>query len=269
MIRILGFKGIFRKSHALFKTLLPVLVAALFLSSCGDGSTGSSSDSDREKICYEDYVRSYPDLLSAYRASESSKTIKDWGKTHYDGSGFAEGRIAPIDNCGSEGEFKKSSDYGYLFEHNAYRLNGLTVRWPTVNVTVSGANSRSWRKVIRRWPAINFQFVESNGNISIRYVDSNDWCGNAISYRSSSGAILACDVQINRKIEIGSDRTCRDHRDVVAHEVGHCIGFFGHTTDGSIMDTAVGENQSLTRPVRDMINLLYSLPPGTDIKPYL
>ena len=138
-----------------------------------------------------------------------------------------------------------------------------------INVTVSGANSRSWRKVIRRWPAINFQFVEANGNISIRYVDSNDWCGNAISYRTSSGTILACDVQINRKLEISSNRTCRDHRDVVAHEVGHCIGFFRHTTDGSIMDAAVGENQSLTRPVRDMINLLYSLPPGTDIKPYL
>jgi hypothetical protein len=143
------------------------------------------------------------------------------------------------------------------------------VRWPTTDVTVSGADSSSWRKVIRRWPAVNFQFVESNGNINIRYVDSNDWCGNTTFYRTSFGTIIACDVQINRKIEISGNRTCRDHRDVVAHEVGHCIGFFRHTSDGSIMDAAFGEDQSLTRPERDMISLLHPQPPGTDIKPYL
>ena len=167
------------------------------------------------------------------------------------------------------GYVPEGADYDYLFEHNAYRLDGLTVRWPKESITVSGANSKSWQKAIRRWPAVNFQFVPSNGDISIRYVDSNDWCGNAISHRTSAGEIVYCDVQINRKIEVSRNRTCRDHRDVVAHEVGHCIGFFKHTSDGGIMDSTVGANQTLTRAVRDMINLLYSLPPGTDIKRHL
>jgi hypothetical protein len=115
---MLVFKGVFRKSRVLFKTFLPLAADVLLLTSCGDGSASSNSDSDRERICYGDYVRSYPDLLSAYRSSESGKAIEDWGKTHYDGSGFAEGRIVPIDDCGSEKEFKKDADYDYLFEHN-------------------------------------------------------------------------------------------------------------------------------------------------------
>ena len=160
----------------------------------------------------------------------------------------------------------EDADFDYLFKHNAYRLNGLTARWPTQTITVSGANSKSWQKAIRRWPAINFRFVASDGDINIRYFESNDWCGNAISHRTSAGTIDYCEVQINRKIEISRNRTCRDHRDVVMHEVGHCIGFFRHTSDGGIMDATVGADQTLTRPVRDMINLLYSLPPGTDIK---
>jgi len=269
MIRMRGFKNAFRMSRILCVNFLPAASAILLLTSCGDGSINSNLDSDLENFCYEDYVRSYPDLLSAYNSSKSGKTIENWGKVHYDGIGSAEGRIVPINNCGSQKDLKSDADYAYLFKHNAHRLDGLTARWPTVNITVSGANSASWRKAIRRWPAVNFQFVESNGNISIRYIDSNDRCGNAITYRTSSGTILACDIEINRKIEIGRNRTCRDHRDVVAHEIGHCIGFFGHTSDGSIMDARVGENQALTRPVRNMINLLYSLPPGTDIKPYL
>ena len=269
MIRMRGFNNAFRTSRILCKNFLPATSAILILTSCGDGSIHSNLDSDLEKVCYEDYVRSYPDLLRAYSSSETKKTIEDWGKMHYKRIGFAEGRITPINSCGNQKDLKSSADYTYLFKHNAHRLDGLTARWPTVNITVSGANSASWRKAIRRWPAVKFQFVESNGNISIRYMDSNDRCGSAITYRTSSGKILACDIEINRQLEIGRNRTCRDHRDVVTHEIGHCIGFFGHTSDGSIMDARVGENQTLNRQVRDMINLLYSLPPGTDIKPYL
>ena len=269
MIRMRGLKNAFRTSRILCKNVLPAASAILILTSCGDGSINSNLDSDLEKVCYEDYVRSYPDLLSAYGSSETEKTIEDWGKVHYNRIGFKEGRIAPINSCGNQKGLKAGADYAYLFKHNAHRLDGLTARWASVNITVSGANSASWRKAIRRWPAVKFQFVESNGNISIRYIDSNDQCGNAITYRTSSGTILACDIEINKKIEIGRNRTCRDHRDVVAHEIGHCIGFFGHTSDGSIMDAKVGENQTLTRPVRNMIKLLYSLPPGTNIKPYL
>ena len=42
--------------------------------------------------CYGDYVRSYPDLLAAYKASGGGQSIGDWGKSHYEGSGLAEGR---------------------------------------------------------------------------------------------------------------------------------------------------------------------------------
>ena len=57
----------------------------------------------------------------------------------------------------------------------------------------------------------------------------------------------------------------------VSHEVGHCIGFKRHATDGGLMDWDGGVVGSghLTSSVRKLIKLLYSLPPGTNIEPYL
>ena len=77
MIRMRGFKNAFRMSRILCVNFLPAASAILLLTSCGDGSINSNLDSDLENFCYEDYVRSYPDLLSAYNSSKSGKTIEN------------------------------------------------------------------------------------------------------------------------------------------------------------------------------------------------
>jgi hypothetical protein len=51
----------------------------------------------------------------------------------------------------------------------------------------------------------------------------------------------------------------------MTHEIGHCLGFFGHTADGGLMDKTAAGSSKITSPVRNMISLLYSLSPGTNI----
>ncbi len=164
------------------------------------------------------------------------------------------------------GESFPSGDYQYLYDHNAYRYGGLTSRWPST-VSVSGATG-DWRNAVNRWPKPSFNFVGSGGGINIEWGDSTEWCGVAYTYTNSSKEIYRCDVKINRNLEwrVGWRRAvCKDYSFTVTHEIGHCIGFRNHTSDGGLMDpSAVGSNQ-LTSPVRNMINLLYSLSPGTDI----
>ena len=50
--------------------------------------------------CYENYVRDYPDLLAAYKVSDSAQSIQAWGKAHYNTYGKAEGRPLPA-SCSS------------------------------------------------------------------------------------------------------------------------------------------------------------------------
>ena len=53
---------------------------------------------------------------------------------------------------------------------------------------------------------------------------------------------------------------------VVAHEVGHCIGVNGHVPGGGLMDVGSNASSVISTRVKNMIGLLYSLPPGTDIR---
>ena len=166
-------------------------------------------------------------------------------------------------SSGSVGEDDRSvKDYEYLHQHNAVLLNGKTVRWPSTTVTVSGATSRAWRRAIGRWSELDFIFVDTGGEIDLRYAHSDDWCGRADRRFDSSGMIYGCTVRISTSHERNG---CGIEVDTVTHEVGHCIGFHGETHDGGVMDlTAAGSNE-ITTAVREMISLLYALPVGYDV----
>ena len=161
-----------------------------------------------------------------------------------------------------------SGNYKYLNKHNAYRYSGRVARWASTRVSVSGA-SGDLRDAVNRWPKLRFNFVGSRGDIDIKWGDSTDWCGLAYTYVNSSREIYKCNIKINREREWEDGEsvwTCGDYTNTVTHEIGHCIGLFKHTSDGGLMDaTAAGSNE-LTSHVRSMINLLYSLSPGTNIR---
>ena len=211
------------------------LDSAISTYTTNDGSYSWSIPSTQtSSSAYKIRVQSYSDS-SIYDESDSNFTIEDEGLP--------------------------SGDYQYLYDLNAHLLGGYTTRWQSSTINVSGA-SNSWEAEFNRWPSVNFNFGAS-GDISIAYgLLSSSYCGVASTYYTYAGKITRCDITINSLYDpFGS--SCLG---VITHEVGHCIGVFGHTSDGGLMDpcSACGENV-LTSPLKDMINLLYSLEPGTNI----
>ena len=158
--------------------------------------------------------------------------------------------------------------YSYLNKHNAYALGGYTIRWKSKTIQVSGAKG-AWKNAVKRWPTVRFRFVGSppsrgKGIEILGYVNSG-WTGNTCGYASWSfwgdGRLATC------KIKMNPSASCKSRpleQNIMTHEIGHCIGIFKHTTDHGVMDAIVG-NSTFTSPVRRMITLLYSLPPGTNI----
>jgi hypothetical protein len=216
------------------------------------GSTSGSS-------CYGDYVRTYGDLLAAYNASGGGQSIETWGKSHYNAWGQVEGRSACV----------PTGDYRYLYDHNANLLGGRTRRWKSTTIQVSGVVG-SWRQAVDRWSMVtnvNIVYVDSTpsdglGFEIVGYTDlTGDVCGQASSsYWSSSGELANCTIKINSNI---NNMNCTKDS-TMTHEVGHCLGFWGHSDDGGIM-RAKGGSRKITGKTRAFINLLYSLPPGTNI----
>ena len=91
---------------------------------------------------------------------------------------------------------------------------------------------------------------------------SSSYCGYASYSYWSSGKMASCKIRINPNID---NMNCGPQGSTMTHEVGHCIGFFGHSSDGGLMDAIANDSTTITSPVRNMISLLYSLDPGTDI----
>ena len=150
-------------------------------------------------------------------------------------------------------------------------MGGRTVRWKSTTIQVSGAVG-SWRQAVDRWSNatnVNLVHVDSTPAIGlgieiVGYTDlSDDACGSAGgSYWSHSGERATCKVKMNSKID---NMNCIEDW-TMTHEVGHCLGFRGHSDDGGIMNkSSKAGSGKITDKTRAFINLLYSLPPGTDI----
>ena len=64
-------------------TILILLVFSVQVSSYDDGQLETLKETGN-CFYYEDYVRSFPDLLMAYDATDGSESIEDWGRSHYE-----------------------------------------------------------------------------------------------------------------------------------------------------------------------------------------
>jgi hypothetical protein len=110
------------------------------LTSC---SNGDRSDSVAN-FCYGDYVRNYPDLLAAFAVSNSNvswiqkilgdgQSIEQWGRSHYQNFGQAEGRTLPTPLENPLFVVTEGGDYRYsliqFFEENQMTVMPLWHWW--------------------------------------------------------------------------------------------------------------------------------------------
>ena len=168
-------------------------------------------------------------------------------------------------SSGSKEAGSPSGNYSYLYKYNAYRLDGHTVRWTSNTIPVSGATRKGWKKAVRRWSTVRFEFVTAKPSSGIQilgYDDLGNVCGLSSFTYDSAGTMDSCEIEINI---LHNEMNCGLTTDTITHEIGHCIGVFKHTRDGGLMDEKVSGSRDISSAVTDMLNLLYALAPGTDI----
>jgi hypothetical protein len=167
---------------------------------------------------------------------------------------------------GAKEETAVLGNYSDLYQYNAYLLDGHTVRWASTTIPVYGATREDWRKAIKRWPIVNFRFVSTKPARAIHilgYDDLGNNCGIARFTYDSAGALELCTIKVNI---FHDDMKCSRVTDTITHEIGHCIGVFKHTTDGGLMDEKADGSSEITSSVTAMLGLLYTIPPGTDVR---
>ena len=172
-------------------------------------------------------------------------------------------------SSGAKEETAVLGDYSGLYQYNAYLLDGHTVRWASTTIPVYGATGQGWRKAINRWPIVNFRFVSTKparGIHVLGYDDLGNICGLASFTYDSVGALELCTVKVNI---FHDDMNCARVTDTITHEIGHCIGVFKHTIDGGLMDEKADGSREITLSLTAMLDLLYSIAPGTDIRDQL
>ena len=115
--------------------------------------------------------------------------------------------------------------------------NFRTFRFKSSIIEVSGADSSEMKEGIRHWsPTVKFRFVSSmpaNGiYITTGKVSPNSCASAHPVVDDTTGEIVRC------RITVGKSPRCLVTTNLaitLIHEVGHCLGFVGHTTDGGVM----------------------------------
>ena len=150
--------------------------------------------------------------------------------------------------------------YKYLYRTNAYQLNGRTIRWPDKPIKIYVENNE-WKEGITRWP-VSFKFVDSRPSVgvTVQYGDTIGVCGSAEWNFNNTGELQTCKVMISTMHDV---MHCYSEQFTVTHEIGHCLGHFEHSDNGSIMDRSSASVR--IEPLQRFLDVLYGSPPGTDI----
>lgn len=165
-------------------------------------------------------------------------------------------------NSGGGSSGGGSGDYDYLYRMNAIELSGHTIRWANNIISVNAGNVPGVPAAFNQWAsasggAVGFVYTGGGANVRLRY-GSTGGCGVTYISFNSAGLITSVSMIIER-----SQAYCDGGlAATVTHEAGHAIGFMGHDTTGIMHPYKAGP---LTSQQGNMIRLLYSMPPGTDI----
>jgi hypothetical protein len=155
-----------------------------------------------------------------------------------------------------------SADYQLVYTYNAVHLDGHTIRWENVPISVSAGDFPDASTAFNRWRTasggrVSFNFG-AGSNITVSYRSTSSWCGLTTISWNSAGRIIYANILIARN----QSGCAGGESDTLAHEAGHAIGFLGHDSSG-LMNPYGG--QPISDEESRFMSLLYSLAPGTDI----
>jgi hypothetical protein len=174
--------------------------------------------------------------------------------------------MALVLSCsGGGGGGDDGPDYNYLNNHNANRLNGHTIRWPSTTIYVNASGVPGAQAAFNRWAgSVNFAFTGGSANIIVRMGNPGAGrCGVTLTRWYTSGRIFQALIIINP-----DQSRCRSGlAATITHEAAHAIGYFGHE-DGIMGPTSNGDTE-ITGKHRGFLSLLYSMAPGTNIAGFL
>jgi len=145
----------------------------------------------------------------------------------------------------------KDGDIAYLKKHNA--INGVThrLKGPVIKVYDETGLAQPY---LNKWGRI----------IGLTFVSGPKGSGLDILIDNS---ILNCGLTNAIRGPIKVRTTSCDSPGIgtiLDHEIGHLVGFKGHTTDGGLMDIS-SPSDLITAPVASMLRLVYSYPDGTPV----
>lgn len=164
----------------------------------------------------------------------------------------------PITNTDDNQSEVKDAD---LYNYNARFNGGRTARWDKSPVTVyDGIGLATTAGLLQEWN----QYI--GGKLVLSSNPDADIVIQYGSYTHTVSGFYSDGFFFKSLIEMPNVPHTDNFFKALKHEIGHAVGFLGHTTNGEIMDLGTGSG-NIASVVANTITKLYNLPPGTKVVP--